>query len=109
MAGLGEALPPAARSGLMLFLRRGMWGWAADAGCRRPRSTAGSSHIAHSTSAQRAHSCRSRARDYGDEHPRSENAMKESLKVQPHHLERGAYLYIRQSSMRQVIENVEST
>jgi DNA invertase Pin-like site-specific DNA recombinase len=32
-----------------------------------------------------------------------------SLKVQPHHLERGAYLYIRQSSMRQVIENVEST
>ncbi|MGY4183155.1 DNA invertase Pin-like site-specific DNA recombinase [Bradyrhizobium sp. USDA 4518] len=34
--------------------------------------------------------------------------MKESVKVQPHHLERGAYLYIRQSSMRQVIENVES-
>jgi DNA invertase Pin-like site-specific DNA recombinase len=35
--------------------------------------------------------------------------MNESLKVHPHHLERGAYLYIRQSSMRQVIENVEST
>ena len=35
--------------------------------------------------------------------------MNESLKVQPHHLERGAYLYIRQSSMRQVIENVESS
>jgi DNA invertase Pin-like site-specific DNA recombinase len=35
--------------------------------------------------------------------------MSDSLKVQPHHLERGAYLYIRQSSMRQVIENVEST
>ena len=35
--------------------------------------------------------------------------MNESLKVQPHHLERSAYLYIRQSSMRQVIENVEST
>src|SRR5271165_4606282 len=34
--------------------------------------------------------------------------MNESLKVQPHHLERGAYLYVRQSSMRQVIENVES-
>ena len=34
--------------------------------------------------------------------------MKESFKVQPHHLERGAYLYIRQSSMRQVLENVES-
>jgi transposase len=26
MAALGEALPPMARSGLMLFLRRGMWG-----------------------------------------------------------------------------------
>ena len=35
--------------------------------------------------------------------------MSESLKVQPHHVERGAYLYVRQSSMRQVIENVEST
>jgi DNA invertase Pin-like site-specific DNA recombinase len=35
--------------------------------------------------------------------------MTESLKVQPHHLERGAYLYVRQSSMRQVIENIEST
>src|SRR6476660_4310168 len=37
------------------------------------------------------------------------NTMNESLKVQPHHLQRSAYLYIRQSSMRQVIENVEST
>lgn len=27
-AALGEALPPAARAGLMLFRRRGMWGWA---------------------------------------------------------------------------------
>lgn len=35
--------------------------------------------------------------------------MNESIKVQPHHLERAAYLYIRQSSMRQVLENVEST
>src|SRR5690242_19114007 len=35
--------------------------------------------------------------------------MNASLKVQPHHLERSAYLYIRQSSMRQVIENIEST
>ena len=25
---LGDALPPEARAGLMLFLRRGMWGWA---------------------------------------------------------------------------------
>src|ERR1700744_2376453 len=35
--------------------------------------------------------------------------MNESLKVQPRHLERAAYLYVRQSSMRQVMENVEST
>ena len=35
--------------------------------------------------------------------------MTDSLKVQAHHLQRDAYLYIRQSSMRQVIENVEST
>jgi hypothetical protein len=26
-AAFGEALPPEARAGLMLFLRRGMWGW----------------------------------------------------------------------------------
>ncbi|WP_245300412.1 recombinase family protein [Rhizobium sp. YK2] len=35
--------------------------------------------------------------------------MNAHLKVQSHHLERGAYLYIRQSSMRQVIDNTEST
>lgn len=35
--------------------------------------------------------------------------MNESLKVQPHHLERDAYLYVRQSSIRQVVENIEST
>ena len=28
MAALGEPLPPEARSGLGLFLRRGMWAWA---------------------------------------------------------------------------------
>jgi hypothetical protein len=27
-AALGEGLPPEARSGLTLFLRRGMWAWA---------------------------------------------------------------------------------
>ena len=27
-AAFGDALPPEARSGLTLFLRRGMWGWA---------------------------------------------------------------------------------
>src|SRR5262245_49612962 len=35
--------------------------------------------------------------------------MNESRKVQPHHLQRDAYLYIRQSSMKQVVENIEST
>ena len=35
--------------------------------------------------------------------------MNESRKVQSHHLERDAYLYIRQSLMKQVVENVEST
>jgi DNA invertase Pin-like site-specific DNA recombinase len=35
--------------------------------------------------------------------------MTDSLKVQLHHLQRDAYLYIRQSSMRQVVENIEST
>jgi DNA invertase Pin-like site-specific DNA recombinase len=35
--------------------------------------------------------------------------MNQAHKVQPHHLERAAYLYVRQSSMRQVMENVESS
>jgi DNA invertase Pin-like site-specific DNA recombinase len=35
--------------------------------------------------------------------------MNASIKVQSHHLERDAYLYVRQSSMKQVIENTEST
>ena len=34
--------------------------------------------------------------------------MNAQIKVQRHHLERGAYLYVRQSSMRQVVENAES-
>jgi DNA invertase Pin-like site-specific DNA recombinase len=34
--------------------------------------------------------------------------MNAHIKVQSRHLERGAYLYIRQSSMRQVVENAES-
>jgi hypothetical protein len=28
MAALGNALPPEARAGLLLFLHTGMWGWA---------------------------------------------------------------------------------
>lgn len=39
-AALGEALPVMARSGLILFLRRGMWGWVqartAAASCASP-------------------------------------------------------------------------
>jgi DNA invertase Pin-like site-specific DNA recombinase len=35
--------------------------------------------------------------------------MNAHLKIRPDHLQRGAYLYIRQSSMRQVVENAEST
>jgi len=31
-AALGEALPVSARSGLMLFLRRGMWSWVKTLG-----------------------------------------------------------------------------
>src|SRR5574337_543904 len=45
----------------------------------------------------------------GDGDQRPEDAVNASLKIQPRHLERDAYLYVRQSSMRQVIENVEST
>jgi len=37
MAMLGAALPPEARSGLMLFLRRGMWGWARSLAVRSVR------------------------------------------------------------------------
>ena len=35
--------------------------------------------------------------------------MTENKHVQKHHLERKAFLYVRQSSMKQVLENVEST
>lgn len=35
--------------------------------------------------------------------------MNTSMRVQSHHLQRDAYLYIRQSSMKQVVENAEST
>ena len=35
--------------------------------------------------------------------------MSYAHKVHPRHLKRSAYLYIRQSSMRQVLENTEST
>lgn len=35
--------------------------------------------------------------------------MNDVSKVQAHHLKRSAYLYVRQSSMRQVLENLESS
>jgi len=35
--------------------------------------------------------------------------MTAELKVTPDHLKRGAYLYVRQSTLRQVLENTEST
>ena len=40
-AALGEPLPPEARNGLSLFLRRGMWGWAQTmaAASARPASS----------------------------------------------------------------------
>ncbi len=43
-AALGEALPLMARSGLVLFLRRGMWGWARalTAAASSPREPASS-------------------------------------------------------------------
>ena len=111
-AALGGVLPPEARYGLMLFLRRGMWGWTRAiaigsaevlqqrSGSRSLSWTASNEHIAvvHVFAAMAMNVEQSRS-----------NNMSDSLKVQPQHLERGAYLYVRQSSMRQVIENVEST
>lgn len=35
-AALGGALPPDARAGMMLFLRRGMWGWSCALATREP-------------------------------------------------------------------------
>jgi len=35
-------------------------------------------------------------------------AIAESQKIQPHHLKRTAYVYVRQSSLRQVTEHLES-
>lgn len=80
----------------------------ADAGRRERQAGADSRTIVKSDSIPRTESRHSRLRSNGDEHQWPESTMSESLKVQPHHLERGAYLYIRQSSMRQVIENIES-
>ncbi|WP_234836734.1 recombinase family protein [Sinorhizobium meliloti] len=104
----GAALPLMARSGLMLFLRRGMWGWAqtltATAITPReqnyPSSIAWPLHRGHSAV---VHVLATIAMSINDR-----RSMNGHLKVQPHHLERSAYLYIRQSSMRQVIDNTES-
>ena len=52
---------------------------------------------------------RTEARCTGHGFGKREADMNDVLKVQSHHLERKAYLYIRQSSMKQVVENTEST
>ena len=52
MAALGEALPPEARSGLMLFLRRGMWGWARALAAANPQAQPIRSPSASSTTPQ---------------------------------------------------------
>lgn len=43
MVALGEPLPPEARSGLGLFLRRGMWAWARALAAAPLQSTRSSS------------------------------------------------------------------
>jgi hypothetical protein len=50
LAALGEPLPPQARSGLLLFLRRGMWGWAHSLSATPP-AFPGSSHASSSAAA----------------------------------------------------------
>jgi len=52
MAALGEALPPEARSGLMLFLRRGMWAWAQALASQKTRE-----EPTHAPSLRSAASC----------------------------------------------------
>src|ERR1035438_3320311 len=106
---VGGALPLDARAGLMLFLQRvvRMGVPFGHHGCIRAGDWLSAIEL---EAARRIQNRDSHFRRHGD---RSQllrsNTMNESLKVQPHHLERGAYLYVRQSSMRQVIENVEST
>ena len=107
-AALGQPLPLEARSGLALLLRRGMWSWARALGQIAAQERAGSCAMPRST-APRQPRHRSDPRSHGHEAQYPEGKVNASLKVQPHHLERAAYLYVRQSSMKQVIENVEST
>ena len=46
-AMLGEALSPDARSGLIVFLRHGMWEWARTLTARNPRPGAASRFSVH--------------------------------------------------------------
>ena len=109
-AVLGDALPPEARTGLLLFLRRGMSGWARAVATMCAAAAANWLSATELDDTGRAQSCGSYLCRHGHQcQSLRSNPMNESLKVQPHHLERGAYLYVRQSSMRQVIENIEST
>lgn len=49
-AALGEPIPPSERSGLALFLRRGMWGWAKTFSVKKPPRQQRNSFTAKSTS-----------------------------------------------------------
>ena len=108
-AALGDALPVEARCGLLLpasghvgmGARRGQHEFMPAASWSRAIQPEGARGIQN----RHLHLC---SHGNQDHLPRS-NTMNESLKVQAHHIERSAYLYIRQSSMRQVLENVEST
>lgn len=54
MAALGEPMPPECRNGLVLFLRRGMWGWArSPAIAHKPEQPTRSSLSSSSTPDQR--------------------------------------------------------
>src|SRR3974390_1554337 len=108
---------------------RSTWRSTAAEGPKRPRALLASGHVGmgastnlnsklapradHSIVSQlagirRTQRRRARSCDNCHEYLRAGGIMNAHSKVQPHHLERGAYLYIRQSSMRQVVENAES-
>ena len=68
-AMLGEALPPDARSGLIVFLRHGMWDWARILRSGPSAGTASrfSVILVASDRARRASRRRSPARRYGND------------------------------------------
>ena len=66
-AMLGEALPPVARSGLIVFLRHGMWEWARTLTARSPRPGAASRFLVESDGAWRTSRRHSSVRRYGND------------------------------------------